>query len=275
MKLSKFYKQLKNEQNPARFLFAKILMKTRLCKLLSIKRRGYKIRFHPSAMSQTLWINSDTRLEDEDVLIRFLKPGDTFVDIGANVGTLTLKAASIVSNKGKVISFEAHPRTFSFLEDNLLMNRFEDVTLHNCAMGNKKGNLHFTDQTSDDQNCVSDQSSDKTITVNICTLDEFEISFIDLLKIDVEGFEKFVLEGGSKTLENTKVIFFECWQKHCQRYNYKPSEIFHFLHNLGFEIFLIEGESVMKINDDYKCDRCVNLIATRNSELIESVLRSA
>ena len=68
-----------------------------------------------------LWTHQDKEKDEELFFESFLNEGDTVVDCGAHIGTLTITAAKVVKEQGRVFAFEAHPRTFSYLLKNLII----------------------------------------------------------------------------------------------------------------------------------------------------------
>jgi hypothetical protein len=77
---------------------------------------------------------------------------------------------------------------------------------------------------------------------------------ITLLKIDVEGYEKFVLEGTTDLLARTQYVYFEAWDRHTERYGYKTLEIANILRLHGFEV------------PEFDSSQCINVLATRLEE---------
>jgi FkbM family methyltransferase len=102
-----------------------------------------------------LWTHEGAEKEDEMFFESFLKEGDIVVDCGAHIGTLTITASRIVGEKGKVFSYEAHPRTFSYLKRNTEDNDCRNVLVKNVAIGKKKGVVSFSDYYASDLNSVS------------------------------------------------------------------------------------------------------------------------
>jgi len=135
-------------------------------------------------------------------LLHFLKPADTFVDIGANIGSYTILASSQV--KANSISIEPLQETFKKLIDNILINKVEqNVKAFNIGLGSEIGKIHFT-QSLDTINHVATKEEIDTIEVKIDTLDNLLMNeqCPSLIKIDVGGYENEVINGAEKTLEN-------------------------------------------------------------------------
>src|SRR4029078_5429370 len=78
----------------------------------------------------------------QSVLLTLLQPGDTFVDIGANVGMATLTAARAVGPGGRILAFEPNPAVSSILAQSLRRNGLDQVELHPCGIGERPG--HFS-----------------------------------------------------------------------------------------------------------------------------------
>jgi FkbM family methyltransferase len=140
---------------------------------------------------------------DMSFLLHVLRPGDTFVDIGANVGTYTILAAK---NAGAhVIAFEPIPSTFEKLQRNVAANRVNEIVdLRCCGVGDKAGTLHFTSSRDSMNRVLQDhelaQHAD-VMDIPTGTLDELlKDQQPVLIKIDVEGFEWPVLVGAGAIL---------------------------------------------------------------------------
>jgi hypothetical protein len=121
--LQRYFKIIAEQKHPVRFLFSRLLMRSGLSVLFVIKKEGYKLKFYPSSLSAALWVDSDDRHADERFLKEYLQSGDIVIDVGANIGSLTLAASDIVGESGKVYAVEANPKIFSYLRGNLLLNQ--------------------------------------------------------------------------------------------------------------------------------------------------------
>lgn len=215
----------------------------------------------------SLWFDSNDRHADSDILRAILRPGDIYVDVGANIGHLAIEAALIVGDLGRVTAFEAHPRTADFLRQNILLNQLNNARVAQVAVGASFGWVGFTDNRSDDQNMVVNNGP---IVVPLVTLDSLlEDESPTLLKIDVEGFELFALLGATALLERTKFIYFEAWDDHFKRNGYTFSDVFDLLSSRKFEIASFNGKSITKVLRDTPMTNCVNLLAYKDQYALE------
>ena len=257
--------RLKSERRPLRFLISRLLWQWRICHLFAIQRRGYRLRFNPTAMSASLWVDGEYSAEDEYFFEALLKPGDLVVDVGANIGALTLCAAARVGASGKIFSVEAHPVIFRYLMRNLRFNKSTNVEAHNLAIGNRKGKAACTDRRSDDQNAIA--AGSEGIEIDLCPLDEVipNEARITLLKIDVEGYELFVLQGAASTLDRTGVVYFESWQKHFEQYGYHPADVVSLLEEKGFSVYQNGRHTLERVDATHCSVHCENLVAIRDA----------
>ena len=142
-------------------------------------------------------------VEEMSFLLHYLTKKDTFLDIGANVGAFTILASG--EKKCRSIAVEPIPDTFHYLKKNIELNNIQDlVLLHNVGLGNRNETLHFTNDK-DSMNHVVDKNCKNSIEVRVKTLDSLITEPINFIKLDVEGFEKFVLDGAKETLSNPKL----------------------------------------------------------------------
>lgn len=145
------------------------------------------------------------------VMKALLRPGDVFVDVGANIGLHTLYAASLVGEQGKVIAFEPVKRIFGILADNISINGYINrVRLVNKGVSDEDGQLiiHLYEGQAGGSSLGSygaamPNRAESSEMVDITTLDrEIDEEFVRLVKADVEGFEYKVLKGASKVVSN-------------------------------------------------------------------------
>lgn len=133
-----------------------------------------------------------------------LKPGQVFLDIGAQVGYYTLLASSLGA---KVLAFEPSVKNRCLLEKNLATNGYEDVIVYPYALSNenKKVKLYAGKTPGENSLINTGKESEKVESVRF---DDLKInSFPNIIKIDVEGFERQVLEGMPEVLNTNKEIY--------------------------------------------------------------------
>jgi len=141
-----------------------------------------------------------------------LREGETVFDIGAHIGAFTVKASKIVGKKGRVISFEPHPENFGLLKENIEINNCSNVIPFQAALFHKKGKYELSlSGISIAHSLVIERGWGwgEGILVNCSTIDaimketvfdELKENRIDAIKIDAEGAEKLLLEGGANAI---------------------------------------------------------------------------
>jgi FkbM family methyltransferase len=268
--LSKLYSRLSQEKRPFRFLVSRILLRTELCRHLKINRNGYNLVFHPTPLSANLWTYPEYLLDEEAFLRRFIKDGDLAIDIGANIGSISVAMASKVGTSGEIISIEADPKTFLRFTENIKTNAGLNVTALNCAVGESDGKIYFSQGYSDDQNHILVEPTNQSITINVSKLDDLldETRKIRLIKIDVEGYEYFAFKGATLAIQRADFIVFEGFDKLVQRYNYMMRDIFEYLQSYDMHLFRIDQwKSITKINSDYASGKCEDFLAVSDEAM--------
>jgi FkbM family methyltransferase len=249
------------------YLLKAALFHFRLSHYFTLKRFGYRMHVFHTPFAFWLWTEGRER-SDEFFYKKFLRPGDTVVDAGANIGLCTLLSASIVGDSGKVYSFEPHPRTFRQLRKNVKLGKFKQVTLHNEGLSNKPESVSFTDEYVSDINHIHAHGRKK---VTLVRLDD-ELAYVKkvtLLKIDVEGYELLALSGAKKLLQRTEAIYFEKCDSSYSRYGYAFKDIFDFFEDAGFCVYKIgEHLELEKVKRNYiSLSGYENLLAVRETHI--------
>jgi FkbM family methyltransferase len=133
-------------------------------------------------------------------LLHVLRRGDLFVDVGANVGSYTVLAAAVVG--ARVVAVEPVAATFGHLQRNVAINRgAEGVRTVRCGLGARPGELAFTTDADTVNHVVASGEAGAGVMVPVTTLDDLCAGEAPaLIKIDVEGYEREVVAGGSRTL---------------------------------------------------------------------------
>jgi FkbM family methyltransferase len=150
--------------------------------------------------------------QETALLQSLLRPGMTFVDVGANWGYFTLLAAGLVGRGGRVVSLEPDPRLFALLRANLARNGLDFVAARQVAAADRPGTLHLEGFDEEAGNWglsrLTDRPAAATFAVAACPvdalLDELAIDRIDLLKMDIEGAEDLALQGMQEGLKRQR-----------------------------------------------------------------------
>jgi FkbM family methyltransferase len=142
---------------------------------------------------------------DMGLLLHLLRPGDLFIDAGANVGSYTLLASGVCG--ANTLAFEPDPDTAFFLRRNVEANGLGGrVAVHQVALGDETGEVDFT-VGRDTTNQVVSGSEGPTRRVSVRRLDDFDgAERAILMKLDVEGFEDHVLAGAERVLSQPGLL---------------------------------------------------------------------
>ena len=146
-------------------------------------------------------------------LRRYLQPGGIFVDIGANEGFFTVQAAKIVGPKGKVLAVEPQGRLQEVIRKNVELNGLTNVTLVRSAVSDRPGEaeLHISPSTNTGSTGLSQSTRyrvpHEAVPVNTLEgiLDQHGIEKVDLMKMDIEGFEYEALTGAERLLKSGRI----------------------------------------------------------------------
>lgn len=194
---------------------------------------GNFLFMYPNCNVSSMYAYSDIPDRNEIMLLRQLivDAGDqaVFIDIGSNIGSYSVCMMDICN---QIIAFEPHPYSAKRCKMNFLLNNFSENCVKQLALSNEIGKIHFSDYggSSTINHIVNDGNG---IEVEVSTLDNFIVqnsfdkSSQYIIKIDVEGFEQQVFEGGKEFLMNYDVrgLVFECFGK---------DDVFKILNSYGY-----------------------------------------
>ncbi len=241
----------RKQRHPFRAALVYVLSKFGLARYLpAFRHSGIRLAMRNGGLAPFLWANPGHRLDGEVFLASFLQEGDMVVDVGANIGVLALLASRKVGRAGRVLAIEAHPGTHAALLENLRLNAAHNVTVVQTAVGPEDANVRFSDKPGDDWNRVEANSG--AIEVKQTTLDSVcrGCARIDLLKMDIEGFELPALKGASETLRKTECVLIECWDSNTRSFGYDAGEVVEHLVRAGFSGHVLDetgdGMSVLR-----------------------------
>jgi FkbM family methyltransferase len=225
--------------------------------------------------------------EERHFIDAFLRPGDIFLDIGANVGLYTLAAAHIVGSKGRVHAFEPCSGTFARLEENVRLNGLQNVSCHRIALSNEDAEAELTLVTGgfDAWNSLGKpymgeivgSERVRTATLDALAREQRFVGPIAAIKIDVEGWENQVLAGGAKLLAggDAPVLCVEFTEEAARLANSSCAALYHTLESFGYGMFSV-GETPEKIVPFALRDPFpnVNLLALKNPDALRARIGS-
>ena len=271
--LTDIFRTIRQQRRLIRFLISRLIPALRLHYLFRIHRAGYRLYFHRSALSKRLWASKMENPQGANMMASLLTPGETCVDVGANIGDYTLAAACAVGPSGHVYAFEAHPRTMCFLRENLKLTNVRHVSTGQLVVGARTGWANFTDHKSDNVNRITDDP--ETIRVPMVRLEPFiREPHIVLLKIDVEGAEHDVLKGLGTRLSDIKIVLFEVQDDHFDTFGTSFADIHDLLTDSGFLVFEFSGEALREVERSERFLTYRNLLACRDRATLETRLET-
>ena len=221
---------------------------------------------------------------DEEIkLINLLvRKGDTILDIGANIGLMTIPFSKMVGGDGKVISYEPQPEIYHILCGNIAINNLYNVTANNVAVGSNKNPVYLPkiDYTKSNNFGGISLLNKGEIEVNQIMLDDLSFDKLNLIKIDVETMELNVLRGAFYTIKKHRPFLYV---ENDRKENSKS--ILEFLFNQNYNCYWhvsylyktnnYKNNLINVFNENYVC---VNVLAIPNEknvvidlEKIESV----
>lgn len=205
-----------------------------------------------------------------------LKPGMTFIDIGAHVGYFTLLGAKCVGCEGKVYAFEPVVRNFDMLKTNVELNGYTNVSLVRMAASDKNGSRTMRLSVDSAFHSLKLDAGKNSEIVKTITIDHFcrrhKIGKVDVVKLDVEGGELDALKGMKNTIRRNKelTLIVEYIPGNLIAIGSSPRKFANVLRRLGFNEFILLHEREMKpislreiigLKDDI-----YNILAKKNPE---------
>jgi len=183
---------------------------------------GHRMRVDPDDTVVSVRLRESGWFEPYETRLvqRLISPGDTVVDIGANIGYYTLQFARLVGNAGHVYAFEPDPRNFELLQENVWQNGYRNVTLVRAAVADRSGTARlFLNPDNRGDHRIYDGAADRqAIDVDAVALDDYFADHegrFDLVKIDVQGAEAAVFGGMRGILAAGRVgrVLSEFWPR--------------------------------------------------------------
>ncbi|PCH95928.1 MAG: hypothetical protein COB85_04135 [Bacteroidetes bacterium] len=183
---------------------------------------GFDININPKSdkgVDSEIYLYGTYELGTAHIIAAVLNKGDSFIDVGANIGFFSLMASQLVSSSGKVYSFEPFPESLELLNANIKLNNVENISVYDFALGAKSSEKRIYPEpenrggSSFIKNKFNQVQGSELVKIKPLN-DLAEIAhdtLIKAIKIDVEGWELEVLRGCSALLksENPPVLIVE------------------------------------------------------------------
>jgi FkbM family methyltransferase len=181
-------------------------------------------------------------IETVGTVAALLKPGDAFVDVGSNIGFVSLVARRQVGESGSIFCIEPNPRLVERLRQCLDSNGIQNATVLNVALGDQAGEARLALPSHHGSASLRGGESTGEI-VRVVTGDDalqnLQPNGNCLVKIDVEGYELLVLRGMAELMRRPRTAFLvEITAAWLEQLNGSAAELFALMHQAGFQSFI-------------------------------------
>lgn len=185
------------------------------------------------------------------VLRRLLKPGDVFIDAGANIGVYTVLASGLVGRQGRVLAVEMMPDTAQRLRDSIRLNQLENVQVIERALSQTAGETVTAVVTPGKFGQArieakhENRKEERVLHVQTTTLDALSEghAVVRLIKMDLEGAELSAIHGGANLLSRADAVIYESWNRRRGANDPVESE----LTALGFVVESLDGNNRLAV----------------------------
>lgn len=184
------------------------------------------------------------------VLRQLTRPGMTVVDVGASFGYCASLFATSCGPRGRVLAIEPEPVMFGLLARNVVAGGHENVTTLNAAVGAKDGEARLwrsgTNLGCHSLNRQLVPAVAGSVTVPVVRLDALCVAGsrfgqVDLLKVDVEGWEAAVLQGGGEMLRRCRpALWLEFWPDGLRQCGYPPEDLLRDITGWGYMVTMVD-----------------------------------
>jgi FkbM family methyltransferase len=223
--------------------------------------RGLKLRLRlGNDLSWWVFVGGMYEPNELAFLATTLEPGMTVVDVGANEGLFTLVGASLVGGGGRVIAIEPSERELAWLQANVELNGLDNVEAFRFALHDHAGTSKLTraDIGHEGYNALGDTivspevNAAGTETVELETLDGFVtargLERLDVVKVDAEGCEARILQGGMATVRRfSPIVLMEVVPDHLAAQGSTVVGLLDLIDELAYRVWIFEGQGLLRL----------------------------
>jgi FkbM family methyltransferase len=206
----------------------------------------------------------------------------TFLDIGANIGYYTALASGRIGEQGRIVALEPDPENFRYLQQNAAANGARNVICIQKAAAGESGflRLYVNRENRGDNRLYANDLCDSSYEVEVATVDavleECGVTRVDLVKIDVQGFEGHVLRGMKETIRRSDslILLTEFWPFGLRSAGTPPEDVLVELEEAGLRLYeLTEKGRLARLTDKkafierHPGRKYANIVAVRGDRL--------
>lgn len=196
-----------------------------------------------------------------DALFKMCNEDNVVFDVGTNIGSVLMNIAKKVGINGRVYGFEPDPANYKKCMTNMRLNNFKNISVLNSGLGEKKSNVFLKVDVDDNRgmNRVEKNKSENSVQITLTTMDDFvienNIKKLDLIKIDVEGYEYNVLKGAQKTITSLRPkMFIEINDDLLRLQEASAKSVIFLLNELNYKAINSRTSKTISVEDDFeKC----------------------
>jgi FkbM family methyltransferase len=215
------------------------------------------------------------------------RPGMTFLDIGANIGYYTALASGRIGEEGRIVALEPDPENFRYLQQNVAANRAPNAICIRKAAAAESGTLklYVNRDNRGDNRLYANDLCDSFVQVEVATVDgmleDCGVEKVDLVKIDVQGYEGHVLRGMRQTIQRSGglILLTEFWPFGLRSAGTSPEDLLMELEQAGLRLYELTGKGrLVHLTDKHGFierhpgRKYANIVAVRGDQLPADLL---
>lgn len=228
---------------------------------------GNFIIFSNDAIAQHLKSGKLWEPHFKTVVQHLVKEGDTVLDCGANFGYNSVIMGKQIGPTGKLFAFEPQRIIHQQLCGNMILNNIYNAEVINAALGNENGLTYMNPVPYDlDWVNIGDTSiGENGEPVKIQPIDNFDFTDLNFIKMDVQGYELFALQGSENNIKQLLPdIFVEVEEHQLAKFGVTKDQLFDYIKSFGYRMFRIDNE--------YPCDHICTVHSIDKVERLAELL---